>query len=77
MRALALLLLALLAPRPSAAAGQTGMREAVGARRRACPALDQPKDVGFLVINLDRSPGRLARMRKAFEGESKKKGAVV
>eukprot|EP00049_Salpingoeca_infusionum_P019516 m.362241 g.362241 ORF g.362241 m.362241 type:complete len:346 (-) comp20236_c0_seq1:291-1328(-) len=32
-----------------------------------CPKMLQPKDVGFLVINLDRSPKRLQRMRDRFE----------
>lgn len=31
-----------------------------------CPRMLQPRDVGFLVINLDRSPGRLQRMREQF-----------
>ncbi|EDQ92791.1 uncharacterized protein MONBRDRAFT_30755 [Monosiga brevicollis MX1] len=36
---------------------------------RACPRLEKPQaeDVGFLVINLDRSPQRLARMRQSFK----------
>ena len=39
---------------------------------RYCPALEQPENVGFLVINLDRSPGRLQRMRDAFDGTGRK-----
>ena len=31
-----------------------------------CPPLAQPEDIHFMVINLDRSTGRLARMRQAF-----------
>lgn len=34
---------------------------------KACPTLVEPSDVGFLVINLDRSPQRLERMREMFD----------
>lgn len=41
--------------------GEEEMEAAAG-----CPPLVRPSDIHFLVINLDRSTGRLERMREAF-----------
>eukprot|EP00047_Mylnosiga_fluctuans_P008178 m.6347 g.6347 ORF g.6347 m.6347 type:complete len:256 (-) comp2091_c0_seq1:126-893(-) len=59
------------------AAGQAcpaGDREcaaaAIAEAEAGCPPLVKPTDIHFMVINLDRSKGRLARMREAFANNS-------